>query len=123
VVAACLAGGLALGALWALLGGVVVARTDLGEQAAASDGTLALLGVGFGLVSAVLLAVLPGRRPVLRAGVALASAVAGGYLALAVGLLLGAEPLRADGVTLAWPVMLAAVTSLRLLVVHFLGRE
>jgi hypothetical protein len=121
VVAASLAGGVALGALWALLGGAVVAATDPQEQDAASDGVLALLGIGVGLISAVLLAVLPGRRPLLRAGVTLASAVVGGYLALATGLVLGARPLRADGVALAWPVVLGAVTSLRLIVLHFLG--
>jgi hypothetical protein len=123
VVVACLAGGLALGALWALAGRVVVDATDPQEQAAASDGVLALLAVAFGLVSAVLLAVLPGRRQVLRAGVSLLGTVGGGFVALATGLRLGAPPLRADGIVLVWPIVFGAVTSLRLLVAHFIGRE
>ncbi len=120
---ACVAGGVALGAFWAVIGGVVVAATDSQERAAASDGTFALLGIAFGLVSAVLLAVLPGRRPVLRAGVALGGAVVGSFVGLATGLLLGASPLLADGLTLAWPVVLGAVTTVRLLAVHLLGQE
>lgn len=120
---ACLTGGIALGALWVLAGRVFVAATDPEEHAAASDGTFALLGIGFGIVSALLLAVLPGRRPVLRVGVALSGAVVGAFVALATGLLLGAPPLRADGLTLAWPVTLGAVTTVRLLVLHFLGRD
>jgi len=120
---ACLAGGLALGALWALVGSVVVDATDTQEQAAASDGVLALLGTAFGLVSGLLLAVLPGRRPVLRAGVSLVGSVGGAFVALATGLLLGAAPLLADGIVLVWPIVFGIVTSLRLLVVHFLGRE
>ncbi|WP_143448765.1 hypothetical protein [Kineosporia sp. A_224] len=120
---ACVAGGVVLGALWALVGATVVGATDPDEQAAASDGTFALLGIGFGLVSALLLAVLPGHRQVVRAGVALAGSVLGGFVGLAVGLVLGAPALRADGMVLAWPVVLGAVTTLRLLVVHLLGRE
>lgn len=123
VVVACLAGGVALGALWALVGTVVVGGTDPQEQAAASDGTFALLGTAFGLVSAVLLAVLPGRHQVLRAAVALAGAVVGGFVALATGLVLGGAPLRADGVVLAWPVVLGAVTTVRLVVLYFMGRD
>jgi hypothetical protein len=120
---ACLAGGVALGALWALVGAAVVGATDPDEQAAASDSTFALLGIGLGLVSALLLAVLPGHRQVVRAGVALAGSVLGGFVGLAVGLVLGAPALRADGMVLAWPIVLGAVTTLRLLVVHLLGRE
>lgn len=120
---ACLAGGVALGALWRLVGAVVVQGTDGQEQAAASDGVFCLLGLGFGVVAALLLAILPGYHQVARAGVALAGSVLGGYLGLAVGLLLGTPPLRADGLVLAWPVALGAVTTLRLLVVHLLGRE
>lgn len=123
VALAFLAAGLALGALWALVGSAVVAGTDPAERAAASDGTYGLLGVAFGLASAVLLAVLPGRSPVVRAGVALGGAVLGGFAALATGLVLGAAPLRADGLVLLWPIVLGGVTTLRLLVVHLLGRE
>lgn len=120
---ACIAGGVALGALWRLVGAVVVEGTDGQEQAVASDGVFCLLGLAFGVVSALLLATLPGHRQVVRAGVALAGATLGGYLGLAVGLLLGTSPLRADGLVLAWPVALGTVTTLRLLVVHLLGRE
>jgi hypothetical protein len=123
VVVAGLAGGLLMGALWVVVAAIVVGSTDPQEQAAASDGTLALLGIGFGLVSAVLLAALPGRRPTLRAGVALTAATAGGLVAWGTGQALGVRPLRADGVVLLWPIVLGIVTSVRLLVVHFIGRE
>lgn len=120
---ACLAGGVALGALWVLVRAVVLDGTDGQEQAAASDGVFCLLGLLFGVVSALLLATLPGHHQVVRAGVALGGSTVGGYLGLAVGLLLGATSLRADGLVLAWPVALGTLTTLRLLVVHLLGRE
>lgn len=123
VAIACLAAGVALGALWVLVGDAVVRATDPQEQAVASDGTFTLLGMGFGVLSALLLAVLPGHREVLRAGVALLGSVLGGFIGLAVGLVLGAPLLRADGLVLAWPVTFAALTTLRLLVLHLLGRE
>lgn len=123
VALACVTGGVALGALWRLVGAVVVHGTDGQEQAVASDGVFCLLGLAFGVVAALLLATLPGYHQVVRAGVALGGSVLGGYLGLAVGLLLGAAPLRADGLVLAWPVALGTVTTLRLLVVHLLGRE
>ena len=108
-----LAAGVALGGLWAWLAPGVADRGDPAEARVAVDGTLALILLGAGLVTAIGVAVRPGRQPALRLVAALVGSLAGGLLrgswapdGLSVG---------APAVTLLWALALAVLTALRAL--------
>jgi hypothetical protein len=109
-VLACLLVGALAGVAWAALaptpsvvrfGDVLVSR-QVPELYAAQDGVFALLGLGLGLVTGVVLLVRPGRRPALWTALVVLAAAAGSVLAWRVGVLLGpppvAEQLAAAGV-------------------------
>ena len=115
VAAAILTSGALVGALWALLAPPVVHAADLGENRIAGDGLLALLGLGAGVLSAILLVALPGPRPAVRLAVVLGATTAADILAAVVGVKLGAQALGAPGVALLWPLVTAVLTALRTL--------
>jgi hypothetical protein len=111
---AVLAAGLVLGGVWALWAPALAHSADLGEAKVSADGLLALLGIGAGLVTAVMLVLLPGPRPAVRLAVVLAAAVVAGALAVLVGAVRGLS-LGAPGVALLWPLTAAVLTALRTL--------
>ena len=109
-----LAAGLVLGGVWVLWAPALAHSADLGEAKVSADGLLALLGVGAGLVTAVMLVLLPGPRPAARLAVVLAAALVAGVLAVLVGAARGLS-LGAPGVALLWPLTAAVLTALRTL--------
>ena len=113
-VTALLVAGLLLGAVWALAAPPVAGAADPGESRIAVDGLLALLQLGAGLVTAAALAILPGRDPAVRLVTALLGSAAGGLLAVPLGATRGLH-LHAPGSALLWPLVLAVLTTLRLL--------
>jgi hypothetical protein len=115
VVVAILVSGVLVGVLWALFAPSLARSADLGESRVAVDGLLGLLGVGAGVVTAIVLAVAPGPRPLLRLAVVLAAATVANVLAAVVGLRLGVQVLGAPGVAVLWPLITAVLTALRML--------
>ena len=111
---AVLAAGLVLGGIWAFWAPALAHSADLGEAKVSVDGLLALLGVGAGLVTAVMLVLIPGARPAVRLAVVLAAAVVAALLAVLVGAARGLS-LGAPGVALLWPLTAAVLTALRTL--------
>jgi len=110
-----LAAGVLLGAVWALIAPALSHSADLGESRVAVDGVLGLLGVGAGVVTAIVLVLVPGPRPTLRLAVVLAAATVANVLAAVVGLRLGVQVLGAPGVAVLWPLVAAVLTALRML--------
>jgi hypothetical protein len=105
--------GVVLGACWALLSAVLVERSaPSGESRFAVDGTMALLGLIAGVVTAAVLAARPGPRPALRTVLVVGASVAGSGLAWGAGLLLGSPQLHAPGVLLVWPSVAALLLAL-----------
>lgn len=105
--------GVLLGGCWALLGSVLVERSaPSGESRFAVDGTMALLGLLAGVVTAAALAARPGRRPALRTVLVLCASVAASGVAWGAGLLLGSPQLHAPGVLLVWPSVAALLLAL-----------
>ncbi|HYY12616.1 MAG TPA: hypothetical protein VE781_16895 [Kineosporiaceae bacterium] len=115
VVASLLASGLLLGGAWALFGPSVADGADPGESRVAVDGLLALLQLGAGLVTAVVLTLLPGREPVARVAAVILASAGAGWLAVLVGAARGLH-LQSPGAALLWPLVVAVLTALRLLV-------
>ena len=111
-----LAVGVLAGLLWAWLAPTVRAAADPGEREVAGDGTLAVLCLAAGLLTAIALAVRPGPRPALRFAVVVLASAAGGFVALGVGRALGAPTLRALAIPLLWALVVAVGTALRVLV-------
>ncbi len=109
-----LAAGLVLGGIWALAAPPLAQRADPGETRVAVDGVLGLLGLAAGLVTAAGLAVAGGREPVVRVVAVLAGSTGGALLAVGVGLAAGLR-LGAPGLALLWPLVVAVVTAVRLL--------
>ncbi len=114
--AACLAGGLLGGVVWAVLAPAASQRwTSSGEGAFAVEGTLAVLGVLAGILTAAALVVRPGRAPAVRLLVLLVAATVGSGLAWFVGSRL-LEPdvaLTVPAVVLTWPLTTAVLTAVR----------
>ena len=115
VVLVLLAAGLVLGGVWALAGPGLADAADPGETRVAVDGLLALLQIGAGLVTAVLLVLIPGREPVARLVAVLVGATVAGLLTVPVGAARGLH-LQAPGAALLWPLVAAVLTALRMLV-------
>jgi hypothetical protein len=114
IAAAVLGAGLVVGGVWAVWAPALAHSADLGEAKVSVDGLLALLGIGAGLVTAVVLVLLPGPRPAVRLPVVLAATAVGGLLAVLVGAARGLS-LGAPGVTVLWPLTTAVLTALRTL--------
>jgi hypothetical protein len=113
VVLALLAAGLVLGAIWALAAPRLSGAADPGESRIAVDGLLALLQLGAGLVTAVALVVVPGRHRAVRLVTVLLASAAAGLLAVPIGMARGLQ-LHAPGAALLWPLLVALLTTLRL---------
>jgi hypothetical protein len=114
VAAAVLVAGLMLGGIWALWAPALAHSADLGEAKVTVDGVLALLALGAGLLTAVILTVVPGPRPAVRLAIILAAATVANLLAVLVGAARGLSP-GAPGVALLWPLTSAVLTVLRTL--------
>src|SRR5919202_4995211 len=114
VVLALLAAGLLLGGVWAVAAPPAAGAADPGESRIAVDGLLALLQLGAGLVTAVALVVVPGRDRGVRLVTVLLGSAAGGLLAVPVGTARGVH-LHAPGAALLWPLLVAVLTTLRML--------
>jgi hypothetical protein len=114
VVLALLAAGLLLAGVWALAAPALSRAADPGESRIAVDGLLALLQLGAGLVTAGMLAVAPGRNRTVRLVAVLVGSAAGGLLAVPVGATRGLH-LAAPGSALLWPLLVALLTTLRML--------
>jgi hypothetical protein len=114
VVLALLAAGLVLGGIWALAAPRAAGAADPGESRIAVDGLLALLQLGAGLVTAAALALLPGRDRAVRLVTVLLGSAAGGLLAVPLGAARGLH-LHAPGSALLWPLVVAVLTTLRML--------
>ena len=115
VVLALLVAGLLLGAVWALAARRAAGAADPGESRIAVDGLLALLQIGAGLVTAVVLTFVPGRDRGVRLLTVLLGSAAAGLLAVPVGATRGVH-LHAPGAALLWPLLVAVLTTLRMLV-------
>jgi hypothetical protein len=114
VLLALLASGLVLGGVWALAAPHASGAADPGESRIAVDGLLALLQLGAGLVTAVALVFVPGRDRAVRLVTVLVGSAAAGLLAVPVGAVRGLH-LHAPGAALLWPLLVALLTTLRLL--------
>ena len=110
---AVVAGGVLVGALWAVLAPSVIGHSDQTETQASADGTLAILELAAGIVTATVLALRPGNRPAARFAIAIVASTGGAFLGWAVGAAVGAPRLVATGVVLLWPFAAAAITVLR----------
>jgi hypothetical protein len=115
VVAVILAAGVLLGVVWALWAPSLARSADLGESRIAVDGLLAVLGLGAGVLTAIVLVFAPGPRPALRLAVVLGAATVANIPAAVVGLRLGVHVLGAPGVAVLWPLVTAVLTALRML--------
>jgi hypothetical protein len=102
------AGGLVVAALWRLLAPQVADSGNPLEAAAAVDGTLAMLGVVAGVVTAAGVLLWPGPSPVRRSIVAIVFSLLASAVSWQVGDLLGDPDLRATGAALVWPIITSA---------------
>jgi hypothetical protein len=98
--------GVVLAFVWRL---VLPTTAGLGddEPAATVDGTLVLLGIPFGALSAALVLVRPGSAPVRRALTAILGSLLGAIISWRLGDQLGTPALRAVGAAFSWPVATA----------------
>jgi len=101
--------GVALAFVWRLLTPYTADLGDEQESAAAVDGTLALLGVAFGVLTAIFVLVHPGRSPALRTLTVIIGSVLGGVVSWLLGDQLGTPALRAVGAAFTWPVATSGV--------------
>jgi len=97
------AGGL-LAFAWRLLTPYAADLGDEQEAAAAVDGTLALLGVAFGALTAIFVLLRPGRTPAVRTVTVIIGSLLGGLVSWLLGDQLGTPALRAVGAAFTWPV-------------------
>ena len=114
VVLALLAAGLLLGGIWAFAAPGAAGSADPGESRIAVDGLLALLQLGAGVVTATALAWRAGRDRAVRLVTVLLGSAAGGLLAVPLGEARGLH-LHAPGSALLWPLVVALLTTLRML--------
>jgi hypothetical protein len=98
-----LAGGL-LAFAWRLLTPYGADLGDEQEAAAAVDGTLALLGVAFGALTAIFVLLRPGPTPALRTVTVILGSLLGGLVSWLLGDQLGTPALRAVGAAFTWPI-------------------
>ena len=108
VIVLLLGGGLLVAALWRLAAPEVADAGNPLEGPAAVDGTLALLGVLAGVVTAASVLLWPGSLPARRTLVVMIGSVVASVLSWQVGDLLGEPQLRANGVCLIWPIIASA---------------
>ena len=102
-----------VGALLAFLWRVLTPYTaDLGDEqeaSAAVDGTLALLGVPIGVLTAAWVLIWPSRTPALRTVTAILGSLLGAVVSWLLGDQLGTPALTAVGAAFTWPVATATV--------------
>lgn len=101
--------GLVLAGVWRLVVPGTAGLGDEQETRAAVDGTLALLQALAGFVTAVVVLVRPGQRPVRRTLVAIVGSIAAAAISWQLGDLLGTPGLNAVAAAFVWPVATAVV--------------
>ena len=99
--------GVALAFVWRGLTPHTAGLGDEQEAAASVDGTLALLGLLVGALTAAFVLIRPGSAPVTRTLVAIIGSLAGGAVSWVLGDQLGTPALRATGAAFTWPVATA----------------
>jgi hypothetical protein len=99
------AAGVLVAALWRALAPTVADSGNALETAAAVDGTLAGLGLVFGVLTAAGVLLRPGSLPVRRTIVAIVFSIVAGVISWQLGDRLGTPHLRAHGVALIWPII------------------
>jgi glucose uptake protein GlcU len=101
--------GVALAFLWRALTPYAADLGDEQESSAAVDGTLALLGLPVGALSAAFVLFRPGRHPALRTVTVIVGSLLGAAVSWVLGDQLGTPALRAVGAAFTWPVATSAV--------------
>jgi uncharacterized membrane protein YfcA len=101
--------GVLLAFVWRWLTPHTAELGDEQEAAAAVDGTLALLGVLIGVLSAAFVLVRPGAHAVHRAIAVIVGSLLGAVVSWTLGDQLGTPALRATGAAFTWPVTMSAV--------------
>jgi hypothetical protein len=114
-------GGIALGAAWVVFGRLLAGWVSALEGPGAHDVAFALLAVLAGVITAGVLALRPGDRPGLQVGLVLVAVSVASLLAWGVGRLLGAPALHAVAMVVVWPLVTAALTTVRSLISVLLG--
>lgn len=98
--------------LWRVLTPYAADLGDEQESSAAVDGTLALLGLPVGALSAAFVLLWPGRSPALRTVTVILGSLLGAVISWLLGDQLGTPALRAVGAAFTWPVATSAVVFL-----------
>jgi hypothetical protein len=96
--------GVAMALLWRALTPSAARLGDEQEAAAAVDGSLALLGILAGALTAGFVLVWPGSAPGRRCLAAIGGSIVAGAISWQLGDLLGTPALRAVGAAFTWPV-------------------
>ncbi len=104
---------LVVAVLWSTLAGRVARASTPNEVQISHDALLGCLGIVTGVLTAGLLIFFPGPSPARRVAITLTLVTAGSFLAWAVGRAIGAPVLHAVGMVLLWPLVAAALTTLR----------
>jgi hypothetical protein len=102
-----LVAGALLAGVWRLLTPLAAGLGDEQEASAAVDGTLALLGIAAGVITAAVVLVRPGPRPALRALAGIGGSIPAGAISWQLGDLLGTPALSAIAAAFTWPVSTA----------------
>jgi glucose uptake protein GlcU len=101
--------GVLLAFVWRLLTPYAADLGDEQESSAAVDGTLALLGVPVGALTAAFVLLRPGRSPALRTLTVIVGSLVGAVVSWVLGDQLGTPALRAVGAAFTWPVATSSV--------------
>lgn len=101
--------GVLLAFAWRLLTPYAADFGDEQESAAAVDGTLALLGMVVGAMTAAFVLLWPSRSPGLRTVTVIVGSVIGAVVSWLLGDQLGTPALRAVSAAFTWPVATSAV--------------
>jgi hypothetical protein len=105
--------GVLIGAVWRLVTPTVTSAGNPLEEAASTDGVLAVIHVAVGVVTAAGILLRPGPRPALRTTVMLVATSVAGVVSWKIGDWLVTESqgeltLRATGAAFVWPIITAA---------------
>jgi hypothetical protein len=124
LLAALVVGGIVVALAWRVLDPYTAKLGEDNETAATVDGTLVLLGLVAGLLTAAFVLIRPGTAPATRTITAILGSVLGAVISWQVGDQVGTPALRATGAAFVWPLATAVflffgallpVTSRRLL--------
>jgi hypothetical protein len=114
--------GVVLAFVWRVLTPYAADLGDEQESAAAVDGTLALLGVATGALTAAFVLLWPGRAPALRTVLVIVGSLIGAVVSWQLGDQLGTPALRATAAAFTWPVTTSSLIFLGALLPGTSGR-